>query len=796
MEGKDYEYGFGPEASGIGRLLSPLMPFRREVEKPYEERIVESPAAGQVERVVTPGQYGDVEAAVPEALQGLASFKGLLRDPEARAAVMEALSSAPDALQGLVRRMGISGEAALAGEERVYDPKTGQVVGAEELMLSVPAMMSPATAAMTAGETGAVFGMMGSSNVSGRFKKAVDDAEKMFNEGRREDAIYRRTGVIRTTENKPGVFIPIHGEGGLKFDKFKEYVENDLIPETASGREPSRKLGEVIEWDNGFEAYPELKDKEVVFWPASSSPIFELARGEKEGGAPVLYNATTDSFVVKTGFGGKPSFFGGGPERHFSAAIQDYISQKEGFVRPASTDLSQALSPQGFRAKVKAREMLANEEIPSPRLQYEAAQARYPYDIEQATRSPLGLQRESVFSSYTQEEPDRYQAEVMEAYSPEERRVYPVNMGALRGDLPNIEPPPVTYESPLFGVVETLKQDKGTGDQFLAQIQKSGVKQEDLEYMGLEPFLRGRKSVTKQDILDHMEERKVPIQEQYLPNWQHTKSYLVSKGPDGEDLSLEAKPRDFNTLALTVPTDPISGIAANRLTAGIHDGLPDNTVAHARFNTRTLRVDGKPVQVLFIDEIQSDWHQRAKRRIKKEEGVPAIVANSKKEGITESPDISPAALKREAYSAQAAGSVPDAPFKDNWYELTFRRLVQEAVEAGLSGVAFTTDAMQTKKYGRSFGFYDNVVKRYAEKYAKKHGTKLGTAKIGLKNGEGMDTWYMPITKEMEDLYRKPIPQYANGGGVAALVPRANAMFNTPVIRRGMGAFAPYTSRRA
>jgi hypothetical protein len=60
----------------------------------------------------------------------------------------------------------------------------------------------------------------------------------------------------------------------------------------------------------------------------------------------------------------------------------------------------------------------------------------------------------------------------------------------------------------------------------------------------------------------------------------------------------------------------------------------------------------------------------------------------------------------------------------------------------------------------------------------------------------MDTWYMPITKEMEDLYRKPIPQYANGGGVAALVPRANAMFNTPVIRRGMGAFAPYTSRRA
>ena len=60
----------------------------------------------------------------------------------------------------------------------------------------------------------------------------------------------------------------------------------------------------------------------------------------------------------------------------------------------------------------------------------------------------------------------------------------------------------------------------------------------------------------------------------------------------------------------------------------------------------------------------------------------------------------------------------------------------------------------------------------------------------------MDVWYMPITKEMEDLYDKPIPQYANGGGVAALAPRAKAMFNTPDIRRGVAAFAPYTTRRA
>ena len=50
--------------------------------------------------------------------------------------------------------------------------------------------------------------------------------------------------------------------------------------------------------------------------------------------------------------------------------------------------------------------------------------------------------------------------------------------------------------------------------------------------------------------------------------------------------------------------------------------------------------------------------------------------------------------------------------------------------------------------------------------------------------------------EQQRLREAAVRNYANGGGVSALVPRANAMFNTPVIRRGMGAFAPYTSRRA
>jgi hypothetical protein len=58
-----------------------------------------------------------------------------------------------------------------------------------------------------------------------------------------------------------------------------------------------------------------------------------------------------------------------------------------------------------------------------------------------------------------------------------------------------------------------------------------------------------------------------------------------------------------------------------------------------------------------------------------------------------------------------------------------------------------------------------------------------------------------LLNEYEDLEKyneeaAAVRNYVNGGGVAALAPRAKAMFNTPDIRLGVGAFAPYTTRRA
>jgi hypothetical protein len=57
-------------------------------------------------------------------------------------------------------------------------------------------------------------------------------------------------------------------------------------------------------------------------------------------------------------------------------------------------------------------------------------------------------------------------------------------------------------------------QDKGTGDQFLSQLQKSaGVKPDEIKYTGLDEFLKGKKAVTKAEIQGYLASNKVDVQE-------------------------------------------------------------------------------------------------------------------------------------------------------------------------------------------------------------------------------------------------------------------------------------------
>jgi hypothetical protein len=920
MAEKEYVYGVGPEGSGIGQFLSSLLPVRREVIEPYQETFIESPDPGQMERVVTPGQYGEAEFAVPQAVQAFMNFKGLARDPEAREAVLRGIAALPELPAELSRRAQMSTQAALEGENQVYDPQTGSVVDSSEVLLTAPLLTAPGTALSMsrAGDaTGTVMGMMGGSRAQGPVGEAAKAAEEMFDEGRRETAVYRKTGAIRLTENKPGVFIDAVGEGGLDTSKFEE-----LINRTGGvhGSMTVLEFPDYVDFPNVLEAYPEFKNSRIEFldassplWENTTSPILAMLpeatptlyatadaavaaiRSEAQRTGEDLDDPFSPTFYIKSRFDVRrnthsPSIYSN-PKAAFALAIQDYISEKEGFVRPKSLNPLEQQSESAKDAQEAAIDYRQSLERPQGRLgprqalspmeEYRYAQLKYPATIEQITTSELASLREDAMRyDNLFDDADEYKRDVIKAYGTQELDKYPIYFGDLMGDLGRPPKFTIEYQSPLFDIVENLPQERGTGNQFLAAIKKAGAKQEDLLYSGLEVFLTNNKSVTKSEIRDRLYEREVPVYEKFLEDEEgknnfYPTSYTTGSSSDNFELAPEAQLRDPRSLALVTQTDPLTGTAADADSIGLHGKLPENTFAHMRFNTRTIRVNGEPVEVLFIDEIQSDWHQRGAKMVSdlieleapnpetgKRSGkivggealealvdqklaeVPGIQSDSTipnkiadeamdkaeeiQPGIRELSernqpyyfsdvyraeyfkaakrilDISDAEIKAYAKKGVYGNALPDAAFKDNWYELSFRRLVREAVEEGFDGVAFTPDYLQKARYGRDFKFYDNVLAPYVKKYAKRNGTTLETAGLRFASDEAMEAadfssdlpvYYMPLSDEIKKMYRKPIPTYAMGGGVASMAPVATNMFRGyDDVRRGVGSYAPLIRR--
>lgn len=86
-----------------------------------------------------------------------------------------------------------------------------------------------------------------------------------------------------------------------------------------------------------------------------------------------------------------------------------------------------------------------------------------------------------------------------------------------------------------------------------------------------------------------------------------------------------------------------------------------NILSHVRFNDRT-GPDGE--KILFLEELQSDWHQEGRKR-----------------GYGE--------------------DIPDAPFKSSWHELTLKRMLRYAAENGYDKLAFIDGKETADRYDLS-----------------------------------------------------------------------------------------------
>lgn len=128
-----------------------------------------------------------------------------------------------------------------------------------------------------------------------------------------------------------------------------------------------------------------------------------------------------------------------------------------------------------------------------------------------------------------------------------------------------------------------------------------------------------------------------------------------------------------------------------------------NILAHVRFNERT-DADGR--RVLFLEEIQSDWHQAGRkqgygsRALSAAEEAEYQSLHANRENLTEAQGD-----RYDELGARRLGKagVPDAPFKgtDEWAMLAFKRMVRWAAERGFDRIAWTTGAQQADRFDLS-----------------------------------------------------------------------------------------------
>lgn len=184
------------------------------------------------------------------------------------------------------------------------------------------------------------------------------------------------------------------------------------------------------------------------------------------------------------------------------------------------------------------------------------------------------------------------------------------------------------------------------------------------------------------------------FQQYTLPGGENYRELLLTLPPRSEAI-LDPSKSDFDEgQALFGPNDFRSG----------HFDQP-NILAHVRFDERT---DADGQRVLFLEEIQSDWHQQGRTQGYTDGKKPFVVFNARTGKEVSEHDTETAARDQvEALGGEfdfaqrhLPGAVPNAPFKntDEWAMLAFKRMVRWATDQGFDSIAWTTGEQQAERY--------------------------------------------------------------------------------------------------
>lgn len=341
-----------------------------------------------------------------------------------------------------------------------------------------------------------------------------------------------------------------------------------------------------------------------------------------------------------------------------------------------------------------------------------------------------------------------------------------------------------TWYSQLERTIEAKLPGSGSSTQLLDTIRswsKKGLyKDEELQWSGLEQWLgEADGKVSKVQVLEFLRGNKLEIQEKH--NVAGDARYSEYQEPGGDN---------YRELLLTLPDQGLgparqafidfkekmqkkylvggqwlqkinaaeeaerarlAEAAAHEPEASFEGSHWDerNVVAHVRFNERT---DAQGRTVLFIEEIQSDWHQAGRKKGYRKPALtrddfqvqeytidtlppdalefissgdtflkyinrhrsennqvtgsaPAWVITGKETGeflgTTVDREVVDKWIDERIRDSASRSGVPDAPFKTTWPLLAFKRMIRWAAENGFEVIAWTPGEIQAERYDLS-----------------------------------------------------------------------------------------------
>lgn len=305
------------------------------------------------------------------------------------------------------------------------------------------------------------------------------------------------------------------------------------------------------------------------------------------------------------------------------------------------------------------------------------------------------------------------------------------------------------WRSGLVEAVERATQPRASAEQWLGWLRNQpGVKKEEMEDMGLEDWLKAQEgSVTKEALERFVEEGGVRVEEVVKgelmnQDWKATANDLTEEERIDNELPVGTPSRwwtvydnEGNKKGGTWANSQEEAIAQfapfentkfddyqapggqnyRELLVTIPEGeftsshwSEEGVLVHLRFNERT---DAEGKRVLFVEEVQSDWHQEGRKKgygvgeaqvVQKENGWVVVDPSGTPQNFGTFDTREQAEDWKKRFEVEQVG-VPLAPMRttSTWAMLGMKRAIKWAADHGFDQVAWTPGEVQAERYDLS-----------------------------------------------------------------------------------------------